>query len=68
MPEFSMLPRALPTIIPGPDGTTCINPAIFRELVSFNDAIQLGIVCFIAGLLTMYLFWQLDLWLKARGE
>jgi hypothetical protein len=68
MAEFNLMPQVLPTIQPGPDGTICIAPGILREVVAFDDAIKLGLVCFVAGLLLMYGFWQLDICLKARGK
>jgi hypothetical protein len=68
MPEFDFTPQTLPTFQPGPDGTICIAPAILREVVAFEDAIKLGLVCFIIGMVLMYGFWQLDLYLKARGK
>ena len=66
-PVIDMI-QTIPTVIPGPNGTTCINPEIFRELVAFDDAIHLGLLCFVAGMLLVYGFWQLDLWLKRRGK
>jgi hypothetical protein len=54
------------------NATTCIPSADFiqfAQIVVFKEtALRLGLVCFITGLVLMYGFWQLDLYLKARGK
>ena len=44
-------PAAIETFTAGPGGTICVNPALFQELVSFNDAITLGWYAFLLGVL-----------------
>ena len=43
--------QAVPKVISGPDGTVCVNPAIFHELVLMQDAKNLGVILFILGIL-----------------
>ena len=45
------LMQEVPKVISGPDGTVCVNPAVFHELVAFQDAINLGVILFVAGIL-----------------
>ena len=46
--EISVTP--IPTMIQGPQGTVCVNPALFGELVAYNDAIKLGVILFVIGM------------------
>ena len=47
---FNLTQPVIPHILTGPEGTVCVNPAVFRELVAFNDAVNLGVLSFIAGI------------------
>ena len=64
MTEFNMMPQVIPTIISGPNGTTCVDPAIFGQLAYFDDAVKLAVICFIAGMALVAIF----NYIRARWE
>ena len=41
----------LPTVVPGPDGTMCVHPAIFSELIAFDDAVKGILLFFVLGII-----------------
>jgi len=63
MTEFNMMLQVIPTIVSGPNGTTCVDPAIFGQLAYFSDAVKLAVICFVAGMALVYGFYKLRAWL-----
>lgn len=51
--------QQIPNVVGGPNGTICVNPAVFRELGSIQDfkmiAVLVAIVFFGLGVLAQYL-------------